>query len=498
MKRVWPLPLLMATLLQAQPVSLSVSQVWIDGAKVSAYLYPRGQDGLPAAVPSPVVTANVNGQAIAASSVTPFKEGVAYILLVDVSKSMRPEQFEDLRKAMQKFASGVSAQDRMAIVAFGNDVQVLQDFTADGKVLSDKLGELKPTGDQTKLYLALSRALELGQRMDAALPQRRAIVVLSDGKDEGSGLSVEDLLNTIRSARIPIYSLGSSRLKEPEKKQYLDLFRRIAVNSGGDYFEVTGSFAESYDTIRKSVLGVLLAQFDCSQCARSGKPETWTFSLKAGEKVLTASTEIALAAAGSGAAVEAPTPSPQPTPPPVHPFRRAGPWVGGGFWVVLIAVLAARRRKKKKIQQAEQQAAQEIPFMPAPVPFAPVNDPPPPLALAPPVPAPAPAATPAPQGIPIKLFVMRGQQRDAVHELHLARPTTFGSGPSCGFSLPKERSLAAQQFELSYGNQRVLIRDLSGNSTTTVNGVPIHGSHPLNHGDVIGAGGAEFRLLIGK
>jgi hypothetical protein len=493
MNRAWPVLVLMAASLHAQPVSLSVSQIWTDGANVAAYLYPRGQDGLPAAVPSPTVTAVVGGLTLPASNVIPFKEGVAYLLLADVSKSMRPEQFDELRKAMQQFASGLSPQDRMAILSFGNDVQVTQDFTADVKVLSDKLGELKPSDDQTKLYLALSRALELGQRMDAALPKRRAIVVLTDGKDEGSGLNVEDLLQSIRAARVPVYGLGSSRLKEPEKKQYLDLLRRIAANSGGDYFEVAGSFADSYETIRKSVVGVLLAEFDCSKCPRSGKPETWTFSLKSGERVLAASTEITMQAAASVPA-ETSVSTPQPTPAPVHPVRRFGPWAGGGLWIIVFIAIIARRRKKKALMLAQQNAAAEMALVPSePVaPYEPVLEN---LPVPPPPPPPAPAV---PQGLAIKLFVMRGQQKDVVHELQLARPTSFGAGPSCGFSLPKERSLAAQQFELSYGNQRVLIRDLSGNATTTVNGVPIHGSHPLNHGDVIGAGGAEFRLLIGK
>jgi len=483
-----------AASLLAQPVSLSVSQIWTDNAKVAVYLYPRGENGLPAPAPSPSVTASVAGQTLQAASVETFNEGVAYILLADVSKSMRPEQYDQLRKAMQQFASGLTARDRMAIVSFGTEVQVVQDFTADAAALNGKLAALKPADDQTKLYLALSRALELGQRLDASLPHRRAIVVLTDGKDEGSGLNIDDLLQSIRAARVPVYGLGSSRLKEPEKKQHLDLLRRIAVNSGGDYFEVAQSFSESYDTIRKSILGVVLAQFDCSRCPRTGKPETWTFSLKSEEKVLAASTEITIQPAPTVA--EVPVPTPQPAPAPVHPVRKAAPFIGGGFWIIVIIAIVARKRKRKAMLAAQQMAAnqqmvapqpvEEIPFIPStPVmPPSPVID--------------KPAPPPPPQGLAVKLFVMRGQQRDVVHEFHLARPTSFGAGPSCGFSLPKESSLAPQQFELSYGNQRVLIRDLSGNATTTVNGVPIHGSHPLNHGDIIGAGGAEFRLLIGK
>jgi hypothetical protein len=486
---------LLAATLCAQPVSLSVSQTWTDGSAVTVYLYPRGQDGLPAVTDAPVVTATVGGQTLNATSVKPFAGGIAYILLVDISKSMRPQQFDELLSAMKNFAVGLGPQDRMAIVTFGDEVQVLQDFSADAPALVQGISGLKPIADRTKFHLALSRALELGQRMDAALPKRRAIVVLTDGKDEDSGLNAEDVLNTMRDARVPVYSIGSSRLPESEKKQYLDSLRRISANSGGEYFDAAASFSESYEKIRRSVGGVLLAQFDCSHCPRTGKPEPWTFSLKSGEKVLTASTAITMQAS-SPSPVEStgsPTPSPVPSPDPQSRLKKNLPLIGGTVPVAILIIALAVRRRRKRQMLAQPLAVEPVagaPLVNAPPPIAEVP-PPPPIVL----PAPPPAAIP---GVAVKLFVMRGEQKEAVHDVHLARPTSFGSGPSCGFALPKERSLAAQQFELSYGNQRVLIRDLSGKASTTVNGVPIHGSHPLNHGDVIGAGGAEFRLLIGK
>jgi hypothetical protein len=213
--------------------------------------------------------------------------------------------------------------------------------------------------------------------------------------------------------------------------------------------------------------------------------------------VLTASTTISIQPS-QASPVEtpvSPAPSQAPAPAPQSRLKRTAPLIGGITVpvAILIIALAARRRKKRRM------LAQ--PFAVEPIPAgAPVVSAPPPVAEAPPPPAIVlPSSPPVPvPGVAIKLFVMRGEQKEAVHDVQLARPTSFGSGPSCGFALPKERSLAAQQFELSYGNQRVLIRDLSGKASTTVNGIPIHGSHPLNHGDVIGAGGAEFRLLIGK
>lgn len=188
MRGVW---LWMLTVLPAaaQPVSLSLSQTWSDGPSVTFCLNPRGPDGMPVRTAGAEVTAAAAGRLLKASEVRGFVasgRGVAYLILADVSASIRPAQFEEVRKAMANFAAGLRKVDRMALITFGDEVRVALDFTADQERIRKELDALKPTAPLTKLHLALSRALELGQRADPGLPRRRAIVALTDGKDEGA------------------------------------------------------------------------------------------------------------------------------------------------------------------------------------------------------------------------------------------------------------------------------------------------------------------------
>lgn len=471
MRGVW---LWMLTVLPAaaQPVSLSLSQTWSDGPSVTFCLNPRGPDGMPVRTAGAEVTAAAAGRLLKASGVRGFVasgEGVAYLILADVSASIRPAQFEEVRKAMANFAAGLRKVDRMALITFGDEVRVALDFTADQERIRKELDALKPTAPLTKLHLALSRALELGQRADPGLPRRRAIVVLTDGKDEGSGLSLEDLLQSIRTAGIPVYAIGSSRMGETEKKRYFDQLRRLAANSGGDFFEASPSLEQSYETMRESVTGGLLAVFDCGGCPRPGRPEPWTVTVKVPGKVLTASKDVLLPPLPASAKA-----TPRPAAPPA-PW-----WRSGVLWFVLVGLAAVVVVVMRMLRRGKAGSPAAPPVMESPA---------------------APAEQPAPaegKGVALELVTMHGMKRGETRKFLLTDLAVAGRDAQCHLPLEKETSLEGKQFELSLSNGLVVIRDLSTSRNTSVNGVPIRGAHPLSSGDVIGAGGAEFRLLIAK
>jgi len=462
----------------AQPVSLSLSQTWSEGPAVTFCLNPRGADGTPAKIGNAEVSAAAGGRVIKAAEVKGFVasgEGVAYLVLADISKSIRPSQFEEVRQAIANFAAGLRKADRMALVTFGDEVRVALDFTADQERIRKALALLQAVASRTKLHLALSRALELGQRADSGLPRRRAIVVLTDGKDEGSGLNLEDLVSAIRIAGIPVYAIGSSRLGEAEKRKCFAELQRLAANSGGDFFEASSSLEQSYEAMRESVTGGLLASFDCGECPRTGRAESWTITLKTSGKVLTAAKEVALPPLPASMKAE------HTAAPPAPWWRRPMPWLvlAGPAVIVAVALVMLLRRNKHTSPMAS--APAELPdAVPAP------EDP-----------GPSPAPLPG-KVMALELVTMRGMERGEIHKFQLAGIAAVGRDARCNLALERETSLEDEQFELSLSDGLVVIRDLSAGKTTSVNGVPIRGVHPLASGDVIGAGGAEFRLLIGK
>ena len=100
-------------------------------------------------------------------------EGVAYIFLVDISKSLTPKQFDGIRDALGAWVVDLEPKDWGAVIAFGSESRVVVDFTQDKDELQAGLASLGPTDNRTLLHRALHDALELSQRRDEGIPGRR-------------------------------------------------------------------------------------------------------------------------------------------------------------------------------------------------------------------------------------------------------------------------------------------------------------------------------------
>ena len=129
------------------------------------------------------------------------------VLLIDTSSSMGP-----LRPTVQRAASGflgvLKAEDRCAVVGFNQTVTVLQDLTGDRQALADAIRRAGASGD-TSLYTAIYVALrQFGQpARQAGDVRRQAIVVLTDGEENASGLGFDALQEEALSRGVAIYAI---------------------------------------------------------------------------------------------------------------------------------------------------------------------------------------------------------------------------------------------------------------------------------------------------
>ena len=222
-------------------------------------------------------------------------EGVGYIFLVDVSKSLRREQFQEMRAAIDRWVSSLQPNDRVALISFGSSSQVEVDWTERFTQIRTSLNELGPTDDFTLLNQALADALELGQRKDASLPGRRAIVVLSDGRDEGSGLALEDVLARVRNEPSPIYTIGFVPAGRANRERDLDVLRRLASNSGGSFFEASAAtLTESYSRIRAAIQNVWVVDLVCPRCAADGDQYRIQIDVSVADRVLSNGSQMRL------------------------------------------------------------------------------------------------------------------------------------------------------------------------------------------------------------
>jgi len=195
-----------------------------------------------------------NGVEREVKQVTPTNEPFNLILLLDVSGSVE-ERIDFIRKAARDFLNTASPQDRIAIISFRDDIQVISDFTTDRRLLSKKLEEID-AGGATALYDALGYVL--ADPVKKLRGERTAIVILSDGDDNRSFVPFPAILEALVESGALIYPLyipsglipeGSVPKPEvtidPLRTRYLTLTTRaeeegkkLATASGGVYYPI--------------------------------------------------------------------------------------------------------------------------------------------------------------------------------------------------------------------------------------------------------------------
>ncbi len=277
-----------------------VRQIELGTPAVRAYLDLQDLDDQPVrTLPDSSLSATLGSWATEVIQVAPFatlNQGVAYVFLVDISKSLSTELFDQMVDGIEAWVEDMEPADRAAIIAFGETSRSLTDFTDDKDELLTALAELGPTDNETLLHQALADGLDLCGRLDPGLPGRRALVVFSDGKDEGSSFVAEDILSRIREDPTPIYAIGYSRLRDPEEREeYLGLLQRIATNSGGAFYGTEQTrFAEAYATIRRKIGEVWVADFSCPDCQPEGSLQRLQVTVNLDGQVLSSGRSVRL------------------------------------------------------------------------------------------------------------------------------------------------------------------------------------------------------------
>lgn len=195
-----------------------------------------------------------NGIERRVTNVSPANEPFNLVLLLDVSGSVE-EQMDFIRKAARDFLRTASPQDRISIISFRDDIQIISDFSTDRQMLSRKLDEID-AGGGTALYDALGYILS--EPLRRLRGERTAIVVMSDGDDNKSFLPFPAILEALSESGALVYPLyvpsgliPEASVPRPEitidplRSRYLTLTtraedegRKLATASGGVYYPI--------------------------------------------------------------------------------------------------------------------------------------------------------------------------------------------------------------------------------------------------------------------
>ncbi|MFN7917743.1 MAG: VWA domain-containing protein [Vicinamibacterales bacterium] len=147
---------------------------------------------------------------------------------VDISGSMTPAM-PKLKKAVKDFLTAVPSKDQVTLLGFNDSVFALTRKQTDPMERVKAVDRLAPWG-ATALYDVIIRAVDmLGRQIG-----RKALVVFSDGEDQGSHVSLEDVERKLQASDVTLYIIAQGRgISQDYLKKTM---QRLTVPTGGRTF----------------------------------------------------------------------------------------------------------------------------------------------------------------------------------------------------------------------------------------------------------------------
>lgn len=141
------------------------------------------------------------------------------VLVIDASLSMRGKAIEAAVEAARELARQRTGNQQLGIVLFNREAKVLLDLTADQESIERALSRKPPLAPQTHVYDGVGIALDA---LEQAKIAAGTVVVLSDGADTGSRLSVGGAARRARKANVRVFTIGlRSRSYDPSELRRL-------------------------------------------------------------------------------------------------------------------------------------------------------------------------------------------------------------------------------------------------------------------------------------
>lgn len=174
---------------------------------------------------------------------------VKVAVLVDVSGSMRMAQrTAEARQAADHIFANLTGKDEAAVFSFDTMLSEVQTFTSDRSKLQTAIGRVEKPYGQTSLYDAIAATARMvaaaSKSGPLGLPQRSAVVVITDGVDTRSRMAPAEVSAAASEIDVPVYILAvvasvddpRANVDDPRTAAVASNLQDLARGTGGDLF----------------------------------------------------------------------------------------------------------------------------------------------------------------------------------------------------------------------------------------------------------------------
>jgi Ca-activated chloride channel family protein len=156
-------------------------------------------------------------------------------VIFDMSGSMS-NKIDKSREAIVEFFKTANPDDEFFVITFNDRPVLLQDFTDRIEDIQEKLTTIQPR-DRTSMLDAIYLGMN---KMRQAKYERKALLIISDGGDNHSRYTENEIKSMVREADVQIYAIGiyDNQGATPEEVKGPALLSEISDWTGGRTFPI--------------------------------------------------------------------------------------------------------------------------------------------------------------------------------------------------------------------------------------------------------------------
>jgi len=174
------------------------------------------------------------------------------VFSIDSSRSISKKFLKKIKKSARDIAGGIGEKDKIAVYRFNDNVELLNSFSRNTDEILDSIDGIKRHGNRTLLYTSIYDSIEL---LDKVRLINKKVIVFTDGKDEGSSVDEEDVIQFANNAMIPIYFICCKDSKN------IGSMVRISKRTGG---RLICSNSNDVSGMYRAVLSVMKDRYTAS------------------------------------------------------------------------------------------------------------------------------------------------------------------------------------------------------------------------------------------
>ena len=165
------------------------------------------------------------------AAITPFsmrEAPVDYSVVFSNNGIMEGEPLDFQKNAVLQFVEAMKDADRLSLYTVGEEASVIFEELSKADVDPSAINGVEVTSAQPRLYDSMINVMRRVQRRRV---ERRIVIVISDGRDQNSRFTKEQLNEILNEVGVPIYALGMRVLNI----QSLSNLNEMADMTGGTY-----------------------------------------------------------------------------------------------------------------------------------------------------------------------------------------------------------------------------------------------------------------------